>query len=69
MVGLRPDGGDPALRLADGLPGDGVRSPPEKTIHVTIAGDYVSESVLEYYEEKAYEEFPEMELITFENIP
>ena len=43
--------------------------PPEKTIHVTIAGDYVSESVLEYYEEKAYEEFPEMELITFENIP
>ena len=43
--------------------------PPEKTIHVTIAGDYVSDSVLEYYEEKAYEEFPEMELITFENIP
>ena len=43
--------------------------PPEKTIHVTIAGDYVSESVLEYYEEKAYEEFPEMELITFENTP
>lgn len=26
--------------------------PPEKTIHVTIAGDYVSDSVLEYYEER-----------------
>ena len=43
--------------------------PPEKTLHVTIAGDYVSSTVLEYYEQKAYEEFPEMESITFENIP
>lgn len=43
--------------------------PPEKTIHVTIVGDYVSNTVLEYYEQKAYEEFPEMESIIFENIP
>jgi hypothetical protein len=43
--------------------------PADKTIQVTIAGDYVSETVLEYYEQKAYEQFPEMELITFDNIP
>ncbi len=43
--------------------------PKDKTIQVTLAGDYVSETVLEYYEQKAYEQFPEMELITFDNIP
>ena len=42
--------------------------PPEKTISVCIVGDYVSEAVLDFYEEEGAKQFPDMELIEFTNI-
>lgn len=43
--------------------------PADKKLQITIAGDYVSTTVLEYYQQRAAEEFPEMERITVDNIP
>lgn len=42
--------------------------PADKMLQITIAGDYVSQNVLDLYEEKAYEEFPELERVTVDNI-
>ncbi|GEM_PF-136982 len=42
--------------------------PEEKTIEVTIVGDYVPESTLEYLEEQSYGFLPEMEKISYTNI-
>lgn len=43
--------------------------PADKKLQITLAGDYVSQSVLEHYQAKAAEEFPELEKITVDNIP
>ena len=43
--------------------------PADKKLQITFAGDYVSQTVLDYYEEKAYEEVPVLEKITVDNIP
>lgn len=42
--------------------------PADKKLQFTIVGDYVSQSVLDFYKEKAQEEFPELEKITVDNI-
>ena len=43
--------------------------PADKTLQITLVGNFVSQDVLDYYTEKAQEEFPEMEKITVDNIP
>lgn len=43
--------------------------PADKKLQITIAGEYVSTTVLEYYQQRAAEEFPELERITVDNIP
>ena len=42
--------------------------PAEKKLQITFVGDYVSQSVLDFYKGKAAEEFPELEKVVVDNI-